>query len=405
MHWDHRSKRHRTAGLAIFVAMVSGSSAYAQVNVILEFNDPGNRYLSYHNDIRRVFLAAAREWTDHIEGTADLEIEILFQSEGQALMFSAASIGVLYGSHEGSDVYQWGTVVEILEGEDPNGADPDGLIGINPDYLDRLWFDPAPGTGNPNVPPDKYDAYSVVLHEYGHIFAFNGWLVFGHASGMPLPGADDQPTPILRPREILKCGNPTCRPQAVIPDAGQSWVSMNGFFSPFDTHIVGDAGGRPYFIGPNVTTFYSEGIPFDADSYTHINVPGSVMYTYAFPGVRDQVTSMELAILADCDVPVKNINACRTGTDSDGDGVDDCFDACPLDPDRTTFGPCGCEPCPGEEDLDPNDNQGNAGSGDEVVLGDQPEVPLGGAACGAGAVTAEAMLLAIGTLTLLRRRR
>ena len=39
---------------------------------------------------------------------------------------------------------------------------------------------------------------------------------------------------------------------------------------------------------------------------------------------------------------------CEVGTDTDGDGVDDCSDRCPEDPFKSTPGDCGC----GVEDLD-----------------------------------------------------
>src|SRR5690606_23037468 len=38
--------------------------------------------------------------------------------------------------------------------------------------------------------------------------------------------------------------------------------------------------------------------------------------------------------------------------DSDGDGTADCSDDCPLDPDKTAPGICGC----GEVDIDTNNN-------------------------------------------------
>ena len=40
------------------------------------------------------------------------------------------------------------------------------------------------------------------------------------------------------------------------------------------------------------------------------------------------------------------------GADSDGDGVDDCADACPEDPDKSEPGECGCGVPEGCNDTD-----------------------------------------------------
>ena len=51
--------------------------------------------------------------------------------------------------------------------------------------------------------------------------------------------------------------------------------------------------------------------------------------------------------------------ACEAGTDTDGDGVDDCDDGCPEDPFKSAPGDCGC----GVEDLD-SDKDGVADCND-----------------------------------------
>ena len=52
-------------------------------------------------------------------------------------------------------------------------------------------------------------------------------------------------------------------------------------------------------------------------------------------------------------------SGCEAGTDTDGDGVDDCDDGCPEDPFKSAPGDCGC----GVEDLD-SDNDGVADCND-----------------------------------------
>ena len=52
-------------------------------------------------------------------------------------------------------------------------------------------------------------------------------------------------------------------------------------------------------------------------------------------------------------------SGCEAGTDTDGDGVDDCDDGCPEDPFKSAPGDCGC----GVEDLD-SDKDGVADCND-----------------------------------------
>ena len=54
-----------------------------------------------------------------------------------------------------------------------------------------------------------------------------------------------------------------------------------------------------------------------------------------------------------------SLRICKAGTDTDGDGVDDCDDGCPEDPFKSAPGDCGC----GAEDLD-SDKDGVADCND-----------------------------------------
>ena len=60
------------------------------------------------------------------------------------------------------------------------------------------------------------------------------------------------------------------------------------------------------------------------------------------PGIYDGVTFLEFQ------GTLTFGSGCEAGTDTDGDGVDDCDDGCPEDPFKSAPGDCGC----GVEDLD-----------------------------------------------------
>ena len=69
-------------------------------------------------------------------------------------------------------------------------------------------------------------------------------------------------------------------------------------------------------------------------------------------------------------------SGCEAGTDTDGDGVDDCDDGCPEDPFKSAPGDCGC----GVEDLD-SDKDGVADCNDGCPI-DPNKTDPGTCGCG-----------------------
>ena len=111
-------------------------------------------------------------------------------------------------------------------------------------------------------------------------------------------------------------------------------------------------GGTPFvnspfgFVGPFATIeqdWYDQGGP-DTWSGTFTLEPGfyELIRFYDFQGTLTFGSA-----------------GCETGTDTDGDGVDDCDDGCPEDPFKSAPGDCGC----GVEDLD-SDKDGVADCND-----------------------------------------
>lgn len=99
-------------------------------------------------------LAAGNAWAEHLVGSASLEIEVAVGPlEGGVIARAGSKVG--YWMAPG--VYQMGATAELLTGIDPNGADFDIAIKVDPDKL-RMT-----------------DAVEVFTHELGHAFSFSGW--------------------------------------------------------------------------------------------------------------------------------------------------------------------------------------------------------------------------------------
>ncbi len=401
--------RSRTAGLILTVALVTAGvasrPAHASVRFTVSFTDPGSANAAYYQEIRTVLLAAGDEWAQYLDGNAVIDVEIVFESMADALMFSAATASVFVEEDGDLGVYNWGTVQEMLTGTDPNGSTPDATISVNPEYIDLLWFDSNPDPSNPsvNVPADKFDAYTIFLHELGHTIAFNGWLQDdGSPSGQPLPPGVD-PVPPKRAGRVYRCGPEglICTPAISVggdsSDSGKL-VPIANYISVFDQNVTTTGVGAPRFTGPNALTVDPQGFALDPSSYVHFNIPGTTMFTYADWGVRIPLSSRELAVAADCGLPVEGADL--TCPDTDGDGADDCTDACPSNASLTAQGECGCSDCPsdgGDGTTDPLDPDGNGDpTDDDEVLGSSPDSPSGsgcGVGAGAGGVAALGLML------------
>ncbi len=152
------------------------ATAAPQVNFSVLFNDPSKTYSSYYNSIITNLIAAGEKWVNALIApvSTTLTVEINFENIPTA---SGSSLTNSYISTFNSiNTYEQGAAHKIRTGEDTNGALSDIEINFGPSYLtNELWFDPNPTTLNTPIPATKTDAYSVLLHEFGHVFAFNGW--------------------------------------------------------------------------------------------------------------------------------------------------------------------------------------------------------------------------------------
>jgi hypothetical protein len=164
--------------IAFLVFLCSLSPAFARpVEFHISFDASANVLTDAERaDIVSHVVAAGRRWTDIIDVPTPrfIEIEIAIADIPTA---NGASLATAYlGTIDGRDTYEQGVARELRLNEDPNMGEPDGRITIGLDYLrNELWFDPDPMARTAPVPANRTDAMSTMLHEFGHILAYNGW--------------------------------------------------------------------------------------------------------------------------------------------------------------------------------------------------------------------------------------
>ena len=335
--------------------------ADAGVTIQITIDDPTSLFEVFYADIERVFQDAAGEWASHIEGNAVLEMRIAFE-QGDYLMASRPMVAIETGQTvNGFDVYRIGTIWEILGDGDPNGQIYDGEILIAPSSLPLMDF------GYPEAPAaDRYDAYSIFLHELGHVLGFS--CAMGYY------------------------------------DATDTWATT------YDIQATQTAAGYS-FTGETAVETYGGEVPLsDATSpgaYPHVDmdsVPDSLMVPFVGVGWRLTLAPLELAILKDSGMPMLTVCA-DDSADSDLDGVADCADNCPnranadqADSDNDGSGDVCDDTLYVDVDDDGSTNSGT-GNADNSSGG-------GGSsgACGVGMIQVLPLMLAALGFTRLHRR-
>jgi len=165
---------------ALFMMLTIVSVARAEIAVEVTVKPLAAEFQPLQAEIRAHIVAATQAWARHFETrpcTLTVEFSIrdwLARGAGRSLVsvpFQAEMI-------DGKDLSEEGAAHKIRTGIDPNGKAPDIEIYFDPGYFRTLWFDPDPATRAARMPDrneHKLDAYSVILHELGHAFGFNGF--------------------------------------------------------------------------------------------------------------------------------------------------------------------------------------------------------------------------------------
>jgi hypothetical protein len=175
---NQSSNLRRTHEALLSSALVVASvHASAQVTFDVTFDGSANVLTTVEkNNITSHVQEAGHRWAETlvIPGPRSLQVTIFVGNIPTASGSSVTS--VLVGSIGGRDTYEQGAASELRTGIDPNGTAADANLTFGLTYLrNELWFDPNPQARTATVPGDRTDAMSVVLHEFGHMLAYNGF--------------------------------------------------------------------------------------------------------------------------------------------------------------------------------------------------------------------------------------
>ncbi|MDO9092383.1 MAG: PEP-CTERM sorting domain-containing protein [Rubrivivax sp.] len=265
----------------LLAAAVVPAAASTAPRIEVRFADLSATYSSYYADLHNATVAAAQAWTQHFAGdfsAIELTVQINFVDISTASGRSASS-GFVGLQADGRSLWHQGATHELLTGMDINGAaaDVEFNIGINGYLQGELWFDPDP-LGLSAVPADRTDAVSVLMHEWGHAWGFNGWM---DGSTGQLPG---------------------------------------DYASTFDaqvTTVMGDAGPTLYFTGAAAAAVYGGAVPLTFGNHGHVGnsgtfdgregaslMPDLMNGEVFYRGTRYEVSALDLAMLSDMGLPV-----------------------------------------------------------------------------------------------------
>jgi hypothetical protein len=233
--------------------------------------------------IRSNLIAAASAWAGFVDAKP-CRVEISFRLDRDAPSgrgSGRSSVSARLGDEKdagGRIVSEQGWASMMRTGVDPNGPGHGDIeVNFEPRYFKTIWWDPHPERRSDRVPPDKLDSMSVLLHELGHALAFNGW---------------------------------------IDPKTGR--LPGDGFVSTYDRHVKFD-GRDFFFVGPHATRLWGGPVPLarTRTNYHHVcetptgrdallkpDLMNGIVMEY---GRRYDITLLDLAILRDCEVPLKPV--------------------------------------------------------------------------------------------------
>jgi hypothetical protein len=243
-------------------------SSYASPLVNVTFSGDNGQFASYYGEITNDLNGAAAQWeTLFVSGNAStLNLNVVFDNSPTAN--SASSFVTPLYNVGPTWVYQQGAVDAVVYGIHNSWGPYDAQLHIGTSYLTNdLWFDPNPANIDP-VPINKTDAESVFLHEFGHIFGFEGY------------------------RD---------------PSTGALWFNAE---STFDT-LISFLNNSLYFTGSDAEAVYGGPVPLTVGNIYHVGNPsgpgsdleiypgdlmnGNVFYT----GTRYSISDLDVAMFAD----------------------------------------------------------------------------------------------------------
>lgn len=179
-----RMRRCITVGLGLLLPALAQSQASFPVSFASSATALSSQQRA---EITLHVQVAGQRWARELQlgGARSIEIEIAL-NPAVTTANGASLTSAFIGTQGGINVFEQGVAAELRTGNDPNGSEPDARFTFGTSYLaNELWFDPDPNTRSATVPNDRTDAFSVILHEFGHAIAYNG---FADGNGVPNPG-------------------------------------------------------------------------------------------------------------------------------------------------------------------------------------------------------------------------
>lgn len=176
------------AGCIALAGIAATRDALAQVQFPVAFEaSAGGLTTTERAQLASHVAASGQLWMRELAIDGPRSIEVTIGIDDARPTANGGSVtSAFVGVAGGRDLFEQGAAAELRGGADPNGAAADIRITFNTTYLrNELWFDPAPTLRTATVPPDRTDAMSVLLHEFGHALAYNGFA--NQANGVPQP--------------------------------------------------------------------------------------------------------------------------------------------------------------------------------------------------------------------------
>jgi hypothetical protein len=266
----------KTSAVALLLLLLE-NVAGAQVAVRVGIDPLPAEFQKAEPAIRSHVVTATEEWISHFRAqpcTVDVQFSIRdrpARGSGRSLVSTRFD----NQKHEGKHLSEEGVAHKLRTGDDPNGNAPDIEITFEAAYFRTLWFDSDPKSRTARMPDrseGKLDAYTVMLHELGHAFGFNG---FRNQKTGELPGE---------------------------------------FMSMYDRWVKFD-GTNFFFHGPQSMKLYGKPVPLShtRNNYHHMaedrsdpKLADDLMNGITFDWSRRYfISPLDIAILTDCGLPPK----------------------------------------------------------------------------------------------------
>ncbi|HUR52536.1 MAG TPA: hypothetical protein VMZ71_00255 [Gemmataceae bacterium] len=201
--------------VAVLGLLAISSRAGAQVSYTVSFLDSGNNFTdSEKASMSSAVQAAGADWARYFQtpGPVNLTVQIELYNPSPR-MTGRSGDSTYVNTANGINVFEQSAGSKVRTGG-PTVTPADILLTMNTTYLrDNLWFEPNMTARTAQIPTNRTDAYTVMLHELGHAFYMNGWRT----------GEGDLTTT---------------------------------YQSTWDRHITRQANGEIHFTGPNAMEVY-----------------------------------------------------------------------------------------------------------------------------------------------------